>query len=174
MKRLLLLRHAKSLRDESLKDKDRPLNPRGRSDAPRMGSYMHHKRYLPQLVLCSTAKRTVETWEFLGPELDASTQVRFTEALYLASAPMIGNLVRAVDNDVSTLLVIGHNPGLEQCAQMLAREPAIDEERQFTTALREKFPTCALAVLDFDVSNWDEATSGALTDFARPKDIKRE
>jgi phosphohistidine phosphatase len=70
--------------------------------------------------------------------------------------------------------VIGHNPGLEQCAQMLAREPAIDEEREFTTALREKFPTCALAVLDFDVSNWDEATSGALTDFARPKDIKRE
>jgi phosphohistidine phosphatase len=174
MKRLLLLRHAKSLRDESLKDKDRPLNPRGRSDVPRMGSYMHHKRYLPQLVLCSTAKRTVETWEILGPELDASTPIRFTDALYLASAPTIGNLVRAVDSDVSTLLVIGHNPGLEQCAQALAREPATDEERGFAAVLREKFPTCALAVLDFDVSNWDEATCGTFTDFARPKDIRRE
>jgi phosphohistidine phosphatase len=174
MKRLLLLRHAKSLRDDAVKDKDRPLNERGRNDAPQMGSYMHHMRYLPQRVLCSTAKRTVETWNFLGPELDASTKIHFIDALYLASAPTIGKLARAVDDEVSTLLVIGHNPGLEECAQSLAREPATDEERRLASALQSKFPTCALAVMDFDVADWGSIVSGRLVDFVRPKDLKQE
>jgi phosphohistidine phosphatase len=174
MRRLLLLRHAKSLRDDALSDKDRPLAARGRSDSPRMGSYMHHKRYLPQLVLCSTAKRTVETWELLGPELDASTQARFPDALYLASASMIESLIRAAGIDVSALLVIGHNPGLEECARMFARESPADEERRLGAALKDKFPTCALAVLDFDIDDWNDAAarSGKLVDFARPKDLK--
>ena len=173
MKRLILLRHAKSLQDEAIKDKDRPLNARGRRDAPRMGSYMHHKRYLPQLALCSSARRTVETWELVGPELDAAVPSRFPDALYLASAATIANLARAADDTLSVLLVIGHNPGLEECAQALARKPESATEGAFDAALRTKFPTCALAVLDFDTA-WSgiAAASGMLVDFARPKDLE--
>jgi len=174
MKRLILLRHAKSLQDEAKKDRDRPLNARGRADAPRMGSYMHHRRYLPQLVLCSSARRTVETWELVGPELDTAVPSRFPDALYLASSATIASLVQRADDHVSTLLVIGHNPGLEECAQALARKPQSATEREYEAGLRTKFPTCALAVLDFDVADWSEVVpaSGALVDFARPKDLK--
>jgi phosphohistidine phosphatase len=174
MKRLILLRHAKSLQDDAKKDKDRPLNARGRADAPRMGSYMHRRRYLPQLVLCSSARRTVETWELVGPELEAAVPSRFPDALYLASAETIANLVQGTDDHVSTLLVIGHNPGLEECAQTLARKPQNATEREYEAGLRAKFPTCALAVLDFGAADWREVTaaSGVLVDFARPKDLK--
>jgi phosphohistidine phosphatase len=176
MKRLILLRHAKSQQDETVKDKERPLNARGRADAPRIGSYMHHERYLPQLVLCSTARRTVETWELIAPELDSPVPSRFADALYLASAASIAKLVRAVDDAVSVLLVVGHNPGLEECAQQLTRKPETEAEQKFEAGLRTKFPTCALAVLDFDIAGWrDVGTgSGALVDFARPKDMKDE
>jgi phosphohistidine phosphatase len=176
MKRLILLRHAKSQQDDAIKDRDRPLNARGRGDAPRMGSYMHHRRYLPQLVLCSSARRTVETWELVAPELDATVPSRFPDLLYLASAATITKLVRATGEEISVLLVIGHNPGLEECAQSLARKPQSDAERKFEAELRAKFPTCALAVLDFDIADWSEAAtaSGALVDFARPKDLKTE
>jgi phosphohistidine phosphatase len=164
MKRLILLRHAKSLRDEGMKDKDRPLNERGRGDAPRMGSYMHHKRYLPQLVLCSPAKRTVETWELLSPELDSTAEIQFPGVLYLATAT------------ISVLAVIGHNPGLEECALTLMRSPVNQEERKLEAAMRDKFPTTALAVFDFEVETWKAASpqSGLLVDFARPKALKEE
>ncbi len=173
MKRLLLLRHAKSLRDEAMTDRKRPLNARGRDDAPRMGSYMHHRRYLPELVLCSPARRTVETWELIAPELVEAAETRFADALYMAPAATIAKLVLAADDSISVLLVIGHNPGLEECALTLTRAPATEEERKSLAALRAKFPTCALAVLDFDVSAWGEVkpASGALVDFARPKDL---
>jgi|HubBroStandDraft_6_1064221.scaffolds.fasta_scaffold35251_3 phosphohistidine phosphatase len=176
MRRLILLRHAKSLSDATMKDKDRPLNARGRGDAPRMGGYMHHKRYLPQLVLCSSAKRTVETWELLGAELDISADVRISDALYLASAGAMEKTIRAVDAKVSALLVIGHNPGLEECAQALARAPGSAKERKLEEELQTKFPTCALAVLDFEVDEWSRmaAASAQLFDFMRPKDLKDE
>jgi phosphohistidine phosphatase len=176
MKRLILLRHAKSLRDEGMKDKDRPLNERGRGDAPRMGSYMHHKRYLPQLVLCSPAKRTVETWELLSPELDSTAEIQFPGVLYLATATTIQKLVRAVADKISVLAVIGHNPGLEECALTLMRSPVNQEERKLEAAMRDKFPTTALAVFDFEVETWKAASpqSGLLVDFARPKALKEE
>jgi phosphohistidine phosphatase len=176
MKRLLLLRHAKSLADGTMTDKLRPLNARGRSDAPRMGIYMHHERYAPQLVLCSPARRTIETWELLGPELDAPMETRYPEALYLAASTGIQKLVRATADNVSALLVIGHNPGLEECAQALARHPASEQERELGATLQGKFPTCALAALEFDVSTWAELApaSGTLVDFVRPRDLKDE
>jgi phosphohistidine phosphatase len=172
--RLLLLRHAKSLQDAILKDKDRPLNSRGRSDAPRMGSYMHHRQYLPELVLCSPAKRTLETWELVAPELDGAPDVRFQDALYLAPAATIEKIVRAVAADVQTLLVIGHNPGLEDLARAVTRPPQSSWEKKFGDELREKFPTGALAVLQFETDSWSmiERKSGTLADFARPKALE--
>jgi phosphohistidine phosphatase len=174
--RLLLLRHAKSLQDATLKDKDRPLNSRGRGDAPRMGSYMHHRRYLPELVLCSPAKRTLETWELVSPELEGMPDVRFQDALYLAPAAAIEKMVRAVAADIQTLLVIGHNPGLEDFARSLIRTPESAPEKKCGDDLRHKFPTGALAVLEFETDAWSvlAKSSGTFADFARPKALKND
>ena len=173
MKRLLLLRHAKSLRDDAMRDRDRPLNERGRTDAPCMGVYMHRHRYLPDAVLCSPARRTVETWNLLAPELAARVEVRFPESLYLASAAMIVKLIRSTESTAAAMLVIAHNPGLAECAGMLARPATDARERKRETELQNKFPTCALAVLEFEMTSWKDivAASGVLTDYARPKSL---
>lgn len=174
MKRLLLLRHAKAATGSPrASDSDRPLNERGRKDAPRVGIEMQHRRYLPDLVLCSTALRTKETWEHVMPELDGSPAVRFLDELYLASAKAITDIVRKKGDDYPVVLVIGHNPGLEDCAQALSRKPQSDQERICANALAEKFPTCALAVLDFEVPSWRSIApgTGTLHDFIRPKSL---
>lgn len=173
MKRLLLLRHAKSLRDESLSDKARPLNARGRCDAPKMGRYMRAERYIPDRILCSSAKRTAETWKLLAPELETAPQAKFLDTLYLAPAGAIMRIIREEGGDASALLVIAHNPGLEDAARDLTAKPSSAEQREMLGRLENKFPTGALAVLEFEVESWTEVAEGAgrLVDFARPKHI---
>ena len=174
MKRLLLLRHAKAVPGTTKSgDHGRPLNERGKLDAPRMGIAMQHKRYLPDRVLCSTAKRTLETWEHVAPELDSKPEVTFSDELYLAPWKLIANMVRAQPKTANVVLVIGHNPGLEECARALARKPKTDDEHKRLDTLNEKFPTSALAVLDFDTEIWTEIASGTgvLTDFIRPRTL---
>src|SRR5277367_7059969 len=112
MKRLLLLRHAKAIAGTTKSgDHGRPLNERGKLDAPRMGIAMQHKRYLPDRVLCSTAKRTLETWEHVAPELDNAPETEIVEALYLAPWRVIAGTVRGIGASANTVLVLGHNPG---------------------------------------------------------------
>jgi len=174
MKRLLLLRHAKAIPGTTKTgDHGRPLNERGRLDAPRMGIAMQHKRYLPDRVLCSTALRTLETWEHVAPELDDKPDVSFSDELYLAPWKLIANLVRALPKTVNVALVIGHNPGLEECARALARKARSDNEHTRLDTLTEKFPTGALAVLDFESDTWREVApnAGTLTDFIRPRGL---
>jgi phosphohistidine phosphatase len=177
VKRLLLLRHAKAVPGTTKSgDQGRPLNERGRLDAPRMGIAMQHKRYLPDRVLCSTSKRTLETWEHVAPELDGEPEVICSDELYLAPWKVIANMVRAQPKAAGVVLVVGHNPGLEECARALARKPRTDDERQRLDTLNEKFPTSALAVLDFDTEIWSEIASGAgvLTDFIRARTLTGE
>jgi phosphohistidine phosphatase len=172
MKRLLLLRHAKAVTGSAKGgDHARALNDRGRADAPRIAIAMQHSHHIPDLVLCSTAKRTTETWAHVAPELDVEPEVNFLDILYLAPWKTIAQTVRAVSGDPNVVLVIGHNPGLEDFAQAAARKPQSDRERTLLETLKEKFPTAALAVLDFE--NWSDvaAGSGALVDFIRPKDL---
>jgi phosphohistidine phosphatase len=177
VKRLLLLRHAKAIPgDARTDDHERALNARGQQDAPLMGAEMHHRLYTPDLALCSTARRTIETWARIAAEFDAPPKAEFLDALYLAAPKAILKLVHSADDQAETLLVVGHNPGLEDCALVLARKHGSDSERANLNGLRHKFPTCALAVLDFDLKNWRdiEPGSGALTDFIRPTDLKGE
>ncbi len=174
MKRLLLLRHAKSSHDDpGLDDRDRPLAERGRTDAPCVGAYMRRKKYLPDLVYCSTARRTVDTWELVQPELGSIARVEYLPALYLASASAMIGIIRGADNAAGTLLVIGHNPGLEECAAELAGQPETPAECETQDIMDEKFPTAALAVLDFDIARWKDAASdgGRLVNFVRPADL---
>lgn len=172
MKRLLLLRHAKAVTGGTKSgDHARPLNERGRADAPRMGIAMHHKRYRPERVLCSTAKRTVETWRGLSAELDGEPELALLDDLYLAPWKTILACLRKQGGAAATVLVIGHNPGLEDCVQALARKPQSDAERARLAAAAEKFPTATLAVFDFEIASWSEIApgTGAFVDFLRPR-----
>jgi len=100
-------------------------------------------------------------------------EVEYREALYLAEAAKILAAIRGAPAAVPSLMMVGHNPGLEALATLLAREPVRRKERARHEALEEKFPTCALAILDFDVGRWRDVApgTGKLVDFVRPKDL---
>jgi phosphohistidine phosphatase len=173
MRRLLLLRHAKAAQDSGEGDHARALTERGRQDAVHMGHAMDTRGYIPNLALCSTSRRTMETWELIGPELAKSPEAEFTRDLYLASPRNILRQIQQTRDGVKSLLLIGHNPGIEDCAARLARKPASKAESHNLETLREKFPTCALAVLDFDVESWSDVTGeGILLEFIRPRDLR--
>ena len=173
--RLLLLRHAKSdwAGSDEMADHERPLSARGRSAAPKIASYIRAKGYEPQLVLCSTAKRTKETLKFMLPAFKHAPKVRYSRALYLAEWPALLAAVHKAPVTSSPLLVIGHNPGLEQLAIALSLQPKNAAERVRAQRLAQKFPTGALAVLDFESADWRDVKPGhgRLTDYVRPKDI---
>ena len=166
-RRLYLLRHAKSSwKDPALADHDRPLAGRGRRAAAAMADHMAEHQILPELVLCSTALRTRETYERLEPAL-AGPQVHYERRLYGASAGELLKRLRTVPADISTVLLIGHNPGIEELALQLARaSPERDD-------LQVKFPTGALATLEFTGSTWSELEPGCATliAYTRPRDL---
>ncbi|MGZ6021795.1 MAG: SixA phosphatase family protein [Rhizomicrobium sp.] len=174
MRRLLLLRHAKSVPAEpGIEDHERELMTRGRDDAPAVGKYLARKKYVPDLILSSTARRTVETTDLVTQRLNGSQHVDYVDALYLAGPREILAAIRAVPEAVKTLMVVGHNPGLEQVATSLSREPVKQKERDRFELIEEKFPTGALAVFDFDVPRWRDVApgQGELIDFVRPRDL---
>jgi phosphohistidine phosphatase len=174
MRRLLILRHAKAGPHDEKHDKERQLIDRGRGDSALMGRMMRGKGYVPDLVLCSSAARTRETWEHTGPELYAEPETKFLDALYDASAGTILNCLQRASDAAASLLYIGHNPGLEELVRMLVREPESGDERRRMAVLKSKYPTAALAVIDFAVDHWVEIApgEGALADFIMPADLK--
>lgn len=172
MKRLFLLRHAKAQpADGGSEDFDRTLLFSGMQDAAAMARYLRKNNYQVDLILCSSSARTTQTAELILQELDS--EVEYRENLYLAEPAKILAAVRGCRAQISNLMVVGHNPGLEATAALLAREPVRRKERARHEALEEKFPTCALAILDFDVGRWRDVmqAEGKLVDFIRPKDL---
>ncbi len=168
MRRLLLLRHAKTETGKPNRDHERALTARGRANAAALGAWLQHNGFAPDLVLCSAAARTVETWEIASQELDLVPQTEFLEQLYLAPAKRIQAIIHAA-GDAATILVIGHNPGMEDCAAELSRKPRDKGEAARREDLSEKFPTCGLAVLAFEDAVAPGA--GALIEFITPKDL---
>jgi phosphohistidine phosphatase len=174
VKRLLLLRHAKAVPAGSgIEDHDRELLARGREDAPKVGKYIEREGYAPDLILSSTSRRTVETVELVTEEIVGAPRVDFLEGLYLAEPEVILSVIRLAPDKMKCVMVVGHNPGIEQVATLLAREPVKRKERDRFDKIEEKFPTAALAVLDFDVERWRDLApgDGALKDFVRPRDL---
>jgi phosphohistidine phosphatase len=168
MKRLLLLRHAKSSRDNPrLQDFDRPLAKRGREAAPEIGRHMKKAGWLPDLVFCSTATRTQETWELVQSELGHDAKTRYLDSLYLAAPEQMLKEIQSVEAKVRTLLVVAHNPG----TQHLANHLAAGGDKHALQRLREKYPTAALAVFEADISAWSKLDQAKLIDFITPKDI---
>jgi phosphohistidine phosphatase len=171
--RLLLLRHAKSDWSQDADDHDRPLSERGRKSAPEMARYISSKDYLPEAVLCSTARRTRETLDLLLGAWRKKPAVRYERGIYLAECPaLLANLKKA-PAQASPLLLVGHNPGIEQLALALTHQPNDAAGRARLKRLTQKFPTAALAVLDFEIASWRnlKPSLGQLVDYVRPKDL---
>jgi phosphohistidine phosphatase len=169
MKRLYLLRHAKSSwKDPSLADHDRPLAGRGRRAAGAIAGHLRAQGIEPELVLCSTARRARETLELIEPAL-GTPELRIEPELYGASASTLLDRLRGVPRGVGSVMLIGHNPGLERLALDLARPaPAVRE-------LEAKYPTAGLATLTFPGPGWRALDRGAaeLIGFVRPRDLAR-
>ena len=169
MRSLLILRHAKSSWDDPRQiDFDRPLAPRGRRAAPVMGAYLRMEGLMPDLALCSSARRARETFALAAAEFDRDVPVHFLRELYAASPGDLLHQIGQVPDSVGRLLVVGHNPAVGQLAAALARTGDADARRR----LREKYPTGALTVLTFDPGGWtDIAAGGRLERFVRPSDL---
>ena len=168
MKRLSLLRHAKSSwKDTKLDDHDRPLNARGRAAAEAIGRVLSEPGLRPDIVLCSTAARARETLDHLF-ELPPPTRVQ--AGLYLAPPERILEYIHGLDDKLGSALVIGHNPGLATLACALA----IGAETRGPARFSGKFPTAALAVFDLDISRWSDVAPGCAVAAAltRPRDLK--
>ncbi|RVD43075.1 MAG: histidine phosphatase family protein [Mesorhizobium sp.] len=167
-RQLLVLRHAKSSWDDpKLADFDRPLGPRGLKTAPLMGRELSRRGWLPDLALVSAALRTRDTWRLVAAELPKSAAAEFTDALYEAAAVDVLAVVRKAD--AASLLVLGHNPGLEDFARRLAGSGS---DARALRKLEEKFPTAALARFVFKGDWADLGFGGArLTHCIRPKEL---
>ncbi|MFF4760969.1 SixA phosphatase family protein [Streptomyces sp. NPDC001292] len=171
LRRLVVLRHAKSAWPEGVADHDRPLAPRGRRDAPAAGRALAEADCLPDLALCSTALRARQTWELASAQWGTPPPVRHDRRLYAAEAPGLLAAVREAPPDVGTLLLLGHNPGLEELVLDLAGDGLDDT----LDRLRTKFPTSAVAVLSWYGPGWPSLSPGAalLTDLIVPRGKKK-
>ena len=136
-----------------------------------MARWLRKNDYVPDLILASAAARTAQTAELLLQEIAAD--IAYRDTLYLAEAAKIVAAVRGAPAAAASLMIVGHNPGLEEAAALLAAAPLRRAERTPLGVLEVKFPTCALAILDFDIGRWRDVREGGgqLVDFVRPKDI---
>ncbi|WP_329407628.1 histidine phosphatase family protein [Streptomyces sp. NBC_00704] len=166
-RRLVVLRHAKSAWPHGVPDHERPLAPRGLRDAPAAGRALDEAGCRPDLALCSTAVRVGRTWELVHARWDPPPPVRFDPRLYGADAAALLDIVHETPDEVGTLLLVGHNPGLAELVLHLAGEAAGDTLDQ----VRLKFPTSAVAVLTWHGPHWRALTPGAalLTSMTVPR-----
>ena len=162
MKTLLVLRHAKSSwNDSALDDHERPLNKRGLRDAPRMGELVRDYGLIPDVVISSDAVRARLTAEAVAKAARYAGEILLDPHLYLASpADILSRLKRAREN-AETVMIVGHNPGLEQLVEQLTGE-------------RQDLPTAALAQIGLPIDQWRDlkrSTRGTLVGLWRPKDV---
>ncbi|HWO00137.1 MAG TPA: histidine phosphatase family protein [Blastocatellia bacterium] len=148
MKTLLLLRHAKSSWDEpSLGDFDRPLAARGKRDAPRMGKALRNRGPLPDLIVSSPAARTRATIKAVAKSAQLQADVQFEQSVYGASSAELVRLIRRLPDEKSSVMIVGHNPGLEDLVARLSGET-------------ERMPTAALACVQFQIDRWESVEDG--------------
>ncbi len=169
MKILALLRHAKSSwADAALNDFDRPLNPRGVGAAAVMGAQMRRRGLAFDRVLASPALRVVETLEHMEAGYGEPLEPRFEPQIYGGSAAALLDIVTAVDDSVGRLLLVGHNPGLQELALTLART-----DERLRDSVASAFPTAALALLELPVDKWEEVGPeiAEIADFVRPREL---
>lgn len=167
-RRLILFRHAKSSWPEGVEDHERPLSERGRRDAPAMAKWLARQGLVPSLALVSTARRTQETWALAAPELGGAEK-RDVAAIYEAPAERLLDLIRETESSIATLLLVGHNPGMEDLAALLMRPRGGAMEDR----LALKYPTAGIAVLSLIVEDWRDTApqTAVLEQFVTPKTL---
>ncbi len=162
MKTLLVLRHAKSSwNDPALDDHERPLNRRGRRDAPRMGELVREYGLMPDVVISSDAVRARMTAEAMAEAARYAGEILLDQHLYLASPDDILSLLRRVQQNAETVMIVGHNPGLEELVEQL-------------TGAWQDLPTAALAQIVLPIDRWRDltlSTRGTLRGRWRPKEL---
>jgi len=166
MRRLMLLRHGKAAWPQGILDMDRPLAKRGREASVLMANYLKDEDLVPDLVLVSPARRTLETWELVAP-IVGDIEVRQDSRIYEAPVARLLTVVQEVEPENATLLMIGHNPGFEDLAGLLAG----DGDPDGLSRIGQKYPTAGLAVIDFPDGSWRDVKrgSGRLERFMTPK-----
>jgi phosphohistidine phosphatase len=170
-RRLVLLRHAKSSwKDTSLPDDERPLAPRGRRAMKLVTQHLRAGDLAVDLVLCSPARRTRQTLDGIRGGLRGVPEVRFVREIYEATPTELLEIVQYVDGRYATVLLIGHNPGMQELASGLVS----GGDEAALARLREGFPTAALATLSCEV-DWPDLSWRAawLESFVRPRDLAR-
>lgn len=169
MKTLTLLRHAKSdWSDAVQRDFDRPLNARGRRAARIIGAYMAAQTLAFDRVVASPAVRVVDTLDGVAEGYGKALDPQYDQRIYLASPATLLDLVRETPPGLERLLLVGHNPGLEQLALELA---ANDVNNPMRMQVEVKYPTATLAEIAVDADCWSAAASGRIVRFVRPRDL---
>lgn len=170
MKSVTLLRHAKSDWNDSVsRDFDRPLNERGKRAAQLMGQWAAQQSLPFDAVVASPAVRVTETLDQFLEACGRPGEVRWDRRIYLASSATLLDVLRDLPNTIDTVLMVGHNPGLEDLILDTVPDSAADTLR---AAVEEKYPTASIATLRFAADSWsDLAKPATLTAFVRPRDL---
>jgi len=171
MLNLMLLRHGKSSwSNTGLSDFERPLTDRGLRAARAMGRYLASNDLVPQLVVCSPAKRARETWEILSAAFPTPPIALVVPELYdFGDGAALLACLRQKSGSAQSVLLVGHNPSIEGLARSLVGKGS----NRLRQLLGSKYPTATLCVIDFELENWADlsAGSGTLLRFVRPRDL---
>lgn len=170
MKTVTLLRHAKSDWTDSVpRDFDRPLNERGKRAARLMGQWARSNRLSFGTIVASPAVRVVETLDNFLEGYQQNVDIHWDRRIYLASSVTLLDVLRDLPEDFKSVLMVGHNPGLEDLVLDTVPEDGLDRLRE---AVELKYPTASIAVLEFDADTWSGLAKPAqLTTFIRPRDL---
>jgi phosphohistidine phosphatase len=148
MKTVLLMRHAKSSwKDPGLADHDRPLNKRGKRDAPRMGKLLNEEELIPDIIYCSTARRAKSTVDGLLNSCDFNGEVKYSGSLYHGGPDDFFEVLSSLPDVIQSVMLVGHNPGMEYFLDLIC-------------GVKEHMPTAAVAIISFPVENWAEIKNG--------------
>ena len=164
MRKLLILRHAKSSWDDtSLNDFDRPLNERGRRDIPLMATALASQGLKPELIVSSPAARAKLTAELFKQAARWEAPLKFDQRIYEASAGSLFSIVLELSDEITICVLVGHNPGVEGLVRLLSGSIAF-------------MPTAAVAVIEFDIDSWSAAEPGhgRLVEVIRPKELSQD
>ncbi|PWB81507.1 MAG: phosphohistidine phosphatase [Methylocystaceae bacterium] len=170
MRRLILLRHAKADAHSAGGDRQRPLTKRGEEDAKNVGRYLAKEGLLPDIAVASDARRAKRTLDLVLEAFPSHVTHVVEHTIYLAGADRLLDVLRQTPGKAASVLAVGHNPGFAELAIALAGDGDPDD----LFRMRSKYPTAALAVLDFDADEWDGVSLGEarLDRFVTPADLR--
>lgn len=163
MKKLYIMRHAKSSwKDSTLDDFDRPLNKRGKKDAPLMGSILRKRGVSPDVIISSPASRAKTTAEIVAKEINFTKSIVYDENIYEASVKNLYHILRVISDKKSSVMLFGHNPALNMLVEEL-----VD--------FNENIPTCGVVEIEFDCKRWSDISydNSKLISFDYPKKFKQ-